>query len=321
MTTKPLIAFTAGEPAGIGIELCLKLSLVNLDCDWVVFADIDLIRQQAERLKIKTKIKAWKEDVLIQEKGLYVKHIPLNSPVKIGILNAQNSPYVLETIAQATKYCQQGKMAALVTGPIHKGIINQAGIPFTGHTEYLAQLTQAYPVMMLACEELRVALVTTHLALHQVSAAINKENLTKVIDICYQDLKTKFKIQNPVITVCGLNPHAGEGGHLGTEEQDFINPTLEKLRKKGMHLIGSLPADTAFTPQIMAKTDAFLAMYHDQGLPVLKHICFGRAVNITLGLPIIRTSVDHGTALDIAGQNKAEIGSLIQAFEYAIKMC
>ena len=317
MESLPLIAVTSGEPAGIGIEICLKLSQIKCACQLIFFADINLMRQQAQFFNMTIEIIEWHEQTITQINKLYVKHIPLAEPAIMGKLNSANARYVLQTIQSATEYCQQGKIKALVTMPIHKGIINQAGIKFTGHTEYLAELTQAHPVMMLACDELRVALVTTHLPLNKVSEAITAETLQTVIQICQQDLINKFNIKNPLITVCGLNPHAGEDGYLGMEEINIINPTLEKLRQQGINLLGSLPADTAFTPALMAKTDLFLAMYHDQGLTVLKHICFGRAVNVTLGLPIIRTSVDHGTALDIAGQNKANIGSAINAIKYA----
>ena len=317
----PKIAFTAGEPAGIGIEILLKIAQQTLPCQLIAFADIDLIHQQAAYFNLKLDIQAWTEDIEYQDHVLYVKDIKLNTPSKFGVLNAKNSQYVLNTIATATTYCQQGKMDAIVTAPIHKGIINEAGIDFTGHTEYLAELTGGTPVMMLACDELRVALATTHLAVNKISEAITAESLKTVIKILDHDLKIKFKIKKPKIGVCGLNPHAGEDGHLGHEEIDFINPLLAELNQQGMDLTGTLPADTIFTPNNMKRFDAILAMYHDQGLPVLKHVCFGKAVNLTLGLPIIRTSVDHGTALDIAGKNQATISSALTAIEYAVDMC
>jgi 4-hydroxythreonine-4-phosphate dehydrogenase len=227
---------------------------------------------------------------------------------------------VLQSIRLACEHCQQGQFDALVTAPIHKGIINDAGIRFSGHTEYLAELTRADPVMMLACSGLRVALVTTHLPLAKVSEAITGDSLSRVIRILHQDLQSRFGIRQPRIFVCGLNPHAGEGGHLGTEELEIIAPTLEQLRQQGIELYGPLSADTLFTPKYLDQADVVLAMYHDQGLPVLKHMGFGQAVNITLGLPIIRTSVDHGTALELAGSGKADVTSLRMAIATAIEM-
>jgi 4-hydroxythreonine-4-phosphate dehydrogenase len=247
-----------------------------------------------------------------------------------GKLNKANAPYVLETLTRATKGCITGEFDAIVTAPLHKGIINDAGIPFTGHTEFLAKLTNAtLPVMMLAANyqtkdnknnSLRVSLATTHLPLKDVSAAISKHTLSQVIEILHHDLQTKFGIKKPHILICGLNPHAGESGHMGMEEIETITPVIENYKAKGMNLTGPLPADTLFTPKYLDTADAVLAMYHDQGLPVLKYVGFGHAVNITLGLPIIRTSVDHGTALDLAGTGKAHLGSLIAAIDAAKKM-
>jgi 4-hydroxythreonine-4-phosphate dehydrogenase len=245
----------------------------------------------------------------------------LHAAVQAGRLDPRNARYVLDTLDTAIAGCRDGRFHALVTGPVHKAVINDAGIAFTGHTEYLAAATgTAQVVMMLATEGLRVALVTTHLPLREVSAAITAARLEQVIRVLQHDLQVRFAIDQPRIKVCGLNPHAGEDGHLGREEIDIITPVLEKLRATGMHLDGPLPADTVFTPQHMAASDAILAMYHDQGLPVLKHLGFGRAVNITLGLPIIRTSVDHGTALDRAGTGQVDGGSLQLAIEYAVRM-
>ena len=251
---------------------------------------------------------------------LTVLPVEVNEPVKCGQTTPLNSRYVLKTLTKATQGCLNGTFDALVTGPVDKGIINDAGFPFSGHTEYIAEITSGHPVMMLATEKLRVALVTTHLPLKDVSAAITHTRLRSVIRILAHDLSTRFKIASPKILVCGLNPHAGENGHLGHEEIEIIIPVLDSLRQQGLDLIGPLPADTLFTPKYLDTADAVLAMYHDQGLPVLKYQGFGKAVNITLGLPIIRTSVDHGTALDLAGTGKADIGSLLVALQTALTM-
>jgi 4-hydroxythreonine-4-phosphate dehydrogenase len=246
--------------------------------------------------------------------------VELAEPVQCGQLNVANSRYVLKTITRATKGCMDGLFDAMVTAPVHKGIINDAGFAFSGHTEYIAGITGGNPVMMLATPGLRVALVTNHLPLSEVCQAITHTRLRTVLRVLDQDLRSRFKLDNPKILVCGLNPHAGENGHLGKEEIEIIEPVLEGLRKQGLNLQGPLPADTLFTANYLTSADAVLAMYHDQGLPVLKHMGFGQAVNITLGLPIIRTSVDHGTALDLAGTGKAEIGSLLFAIETAMIM-
>jgi 4-hydroxythreonine-4-phosphate dehydrogenase len=251
---------------------------------------------------------------------LCVLPISLAHSAQAGILNKANSGYVLALLDRATQGCVKGEFSAMVTAPVHKGIINEAGMPFTGHTEYIANITQGHPVMMLATEGLRVALVTTHLPLSEVSEAITPDTLESVIRILHHDLITRFGISQPTILVCGLNPHAGENGYLGREEIDVIDPILEKLRAEGMNLQGALPADSLFTPKYLNDADAVLAMYHDQGLPVLKYKGFGNAVNITLGLPIIRTSVDHGTALDIAGSGRSDIGSLQYAVKTALTM-
>lgn len=318
---KPL-AFTPGEPAGIGPDLAVQISQQQLAQSLVAFADPDLLQQRAQQLGLPLNIKHVQGNISFSPApagSLYVRPVSMATPATAGHLDQRNAPYVLETIALATKGCQDGDYAGLVTGPIHKGIINDAGTPFTGHTEYLAKLTGGYPVMMLACPGLRVALVTTHLPLKDVSAALTQKTLRKVIEILQHDLVVKFGIKQPRILVCGLNPHAGEGGHMGTEEIEIISPLLEQMRQQQHHvqLIGPLPADTLFTPRYLQKADAVLAMYHDQGLPVLKHKGFGHAVNITLGLPIVRTSVDHGTALDLAATGKAETGSLLAAIQQA----
>ena len=248
-------------------------------------------------------------------------HLPLAAAVTAGRLDSANSPYVLSLIARAVAGCTDGSFAAMVTAPVHKGAINDAGIPFTGHTEYLAALTSTpRVVMMLAGGGLRVALASTHLALAQVAAAITRESLEATLRILHSALRQRFGMAEPRILVAGLNPHGGEGGHLGREEIEVISPVLDRLRRTGMHLEGPLPADTLFTPPVLARADCVLAMYHDQGLPVLKYASFGKGVNVTLGLPIVRTSVDHGTALELAGSGKANPGSLIAALEMALEM-
>jgi len=249
-----------------------------------------------------------------------ILHRPLAIPAQPGRLDPRNARYVLKTLESACNGCLDGSFSALVTGPVHKGVINEAGIPFTGHTEFLAERCGGQPVMMLAAPGLRVALVTTHLPLARVSAAITPQQLERIARTLHRELVQCFGLAAPRILVCGLNPHAGEGGHLGREEREIIEPVLQRLRSEGLDLQGPLPADTLFTPRYLESTDAVLAMYHDQGLPVLKHMGFGRAVNITLGLPIIRTSVDHGTALELAGNGRAESGSLQAALATAIAM-
>jgi len=317
------IAFTPGEPAGIGPDLAVQLSRCTVDQVIIAVADPQLLSGRARQLDIPLNI------LIVQGQppvtpavpgSLYVHPVQLPKTALAGRLDVANADYVLETIRTSVQGCLSGDFASLVTGPIHKGIINDAGTPFSGHTEYLAMLTASDPVMMLVCPGLRVALATTHLPLRQVSDAITEQVLTRVLHILHHDLAHRFGIEQPRILVCGLNPHAGEGGHLGYEEMEIISPVLERLRTTGMQLLGPLPADTLFTPRYLEQADAVLAMYHDQGLPVLKHKGFGEAVNITLGLPIIRTSVDHGTALDLAGTGKAEIGSLLAAIEQAAAM-
>ena len=321
----PRIALTSGEPAGIGVDLCVQLAQTLLPaCELVVLADADLLKQRAKQLNLPLTLHHFdpsKPQTMLPKGHLTILPVTLKVPVETGVLNYENSKYVLELLDRATHGCLNGTFSAMVTAPVHKGVINEAGFAFTGHTEHIALQTGGHPVMMLATEGLRVTLVTTHLPLSQVSAAITKETLEKVIRILHHDLKTRFQIENPKILVCGLNPHAGENGYLGREEIDVINPIIDKLRAEGMNLEGALPADTLFTPKYLQNADAVLAMYHDQGLPVLKHKGFGRAVNITLGLPIIRTSVDHGTALDLAGTGKADLGSLQYALKTAVTMC
>lgn len=319
----PLIAVTPGEPAGIGPDISLQLAEQAIDCRLVFFADADLMHERAEMLASAVNIIELKQlsDARPHTPGtLQLYPIALNKPAIAGQPDPANAGYVLECLRSVVHAIEHNLVDALVTGPVHKGIINQAGINFTGHTEYLAALTHAHPVMMLATQTLRVALATTHLPLSQVSQAITIDSLTQVIEILHHDLIEHFSIPKPRILICGLNPHAGEDGHLGREEIDIINPVIEKLKARGMDLTGPLPADTLFTPKYLQQADAVLAMYHDQGLPVLKHVGFGRAVNITLGLPIVRTSVDHGTALSLAGSGKADSNSLRTATELAIEL-
>lgn len=317
------IVFTPGEPAGIGPDLCVQLAQHPLEMDLVAVADPDLLISRAALLGLRLEIDLF-DPALPATKSeagrICVLPIRLASISTPGQLDTDNADYVLESLRRATQGCMNGTFHALVTGPVHKGIINDAGVAFTGHTEFLAGLTGGHPVMMLATEGLRVALATTHLPLAEVSRAITPQRLERIIRILHTDLRDRFGIDHPHILVCGLNPHAGEGGHLGMEEIEIISPVLERLRREGLQLQGPLPADTLFTPQYLERTDAVLAMYHDQGLPVLKHKGFGRAVNITLGLPIIRTSVDHGTALDLAGTGQANPGSLDVALKTAMAM-
>ncbi len=322
--TQPLIAVCSGEPAGVGPELCLQLA--ERQSTWpatrlVVLADKELLQQRATTLGVQAKLRDWQPERSPQAGTLEVIHAPLAVPSLPGRLDATNSRYVLGLLDRALGGCQRGEFAAMVTAPVHKGIINDAGIPFTGHTEYLAEKTGTpQVVMMLAGGGLRVALATTHLALKDVPAAITPASLEQTLRILHHDMGRKYGIENPRILVAGLNPHAGEGGYLGHEEIDVIIPVLDRLRAEGMQLIGPLPADTMFTPPLLARGDCVLAMYHDQGLTALKYASFGQGINVTLGLPIIRTSVDHGTALELAGTGKADPGSLFVAVEQAIEM-
>jgi 4-hydroxythreonine-4-phosphate dehydrogenase len=317
------VAFTPGEPAGIGPDLAIQAAQQELNAEVVVIADPVLLQERAELLAPSVSIQTFDPAIppLPHHPGrLLVSPVPLATAVEPGHLDAANSGYVLETLRTAVRATQKGDFKALITGPVHKGVINDAGHPFTGHTEFLADLTGGTPVMMLATPGLRVALATTHLPLSEVSRAITQPRLERIIRVLNHDLENRFGIERPRILVCGLNPHAGEGGHLGNEEIEVIEPVLRRLMQEGMQLIGPLPADTLFTPKHLDQADAVLAMYHDQGLPVLKHMGFGKSVNITLGLPIIRTSVDHGTALDLAASGKADSGSLLTALETAVQM-
>ncbi len=317
------IALTPGEPAGIGPDLCVKLALQNLPYQLVVIGDPEMLRQRAEILGLPTKVSEFNPNLPSVEQvagHLAVMPVRLAEKVVCGQTNTLNSSYVLKTIELAVTGCIEGLFSAIVTGPVQKSIINEAGFTFSGHTEFIAGITGGYPVMMLATEGLRVALATTHLPLKNVSSAITYTSLKSVIKVLHHDLSTRFNIDQPRILVCGLNPHAGENGYMGREEIDIITPVIEELRQQGMDLIGPLPADTIFTPKYLDAADVVLAMYHDQGLPVLKYQGFGKAVNITLGLPIIRTSVDHGTALDLAGTRNSNIGSLEYALHTALIM-
>lgn len=316
---------TPGEPAGIGPDLCLLMARNAQPHALIAIASLELLRARAELLGLHIHLLpvlpgAWPQIPALAG-SLYVWDTPLQAPAEPGRLEPRNAPYVLETLTRAGQGCLDNHFAGMITAPVHKGVINEAGIPFSGHTEFLAELTHTEQVvMMLATHGLRVALVTTHLPLKDVATAITRERLERVTRILHADLVGKFGIAKPRILVCGLNPHAGEGGHLGREEIEIIEPTLAGLRSEGIDLIGPLPADTLFTPKNLDHCDAVLAMYHDQGLPVLKHKGFGAAVNVTLGLPIVRTSVDHGTALDLAGSGRIDIGSLQVALETAYRM-
>ena len=320
----PRLVLTPGDPAGIGPDLCLLLAQQSVSAELVIIADVELLKQRAKQLGIDIQIMAWMDSakVIKHEPGtLAVIHEPMNEMATAGQLSQANARYVLNTLDRAIDGCLDGTFDAMVTGPVHKGVINDAGIPFTGHTEYLADRTGCQlPVMMLATPGLRVALVTTHLPLSKVAEEITSDRLTRVTTILNQELRDNFGIKSPRILVCGLNPHAGEDGHLGQEEIDTIIPVLNQLRDTGINIDGPLPADTLFVPERLKLADAVLAMYHDQGLPVLKHMGFGEAVNITLGLPIIRTSVDHGVALELAGTGKAKVSSLRYAIDIAAEM-
>ncbi len=325
MTAK--IVITAGEPAGIGADICIELPKIK-DTELYIIADPALLTQRAKELcnDISLTLHNDLENLSLNynSNALNVIPVQLNTSCTTGQLNTKNSQYVLATLDLACKLCLQKTVSAMVTGPIQKSIINQAGFEFTGHTEYLADKASTdspiHPVMMLATSTLRVALATTHLPLKDVSRTITRESLSECLTILNNFLKNHAGIKTPKILVCGLNPHAGENGNLGDEEISTIIPVIEKLNQQGLNLIGPLPADTLFTPKYLDNADAVLAMYHDQGLPVLKYSGFGKAVNITLGLPFIRTSVDHGTALDLAGTGKASNSSLVEAINMAITL-
>lgn len=313
---------TSGEPAGIGPDICLSLADRVDERPIVVLADIQMLQARADILQKTVELIEYKGQVESSQQGqLYVEHVPLNADVVLGELNPQNSAYVLEQLRRSAEYAMQAKSVGVATAPVQKSVINDAGIHFSGHTEYYQEFAGVERVvMMLATKTLRVALATTHLPLREIADAITATRLQQVIDILLHDLKTKFQIEQPRILVCGLNPHAGEGGYLGHEEIEVINPVLEQYRARGEQLSLCLPADTLFTPEHLQHADAVLAMYHDQGLPVLKSQGFGEAINITLGLPFIRTSVDHGTALSLAGTGQAKSSSLHVAVDLALTL-
>jgi 4-hydroxythreonine-4-phosphate dehydrogenase len=320
----PRIALTAGEPAGIGPDLCIQLAQYQQQSDIIVVADPQLLEQRAQQLDLALTLEAadLSLDATIAEPGT-LRYIPVEliEPAFAGQLNHQNAPYVLNTLQCALDGCLDGSFDAVVTAPVHKAVINDANINFTGHTEFFADGSDTEKVvMMLATDDLRVALATTHLPLKDVSNEITSESLTRIIEIIHTSMKQQFGISKPRIAVCGLNPHAGEDGHLGREEIDIINPVIKRLSQQGIAISGPWPADTIFVKDKLTEFDVVLAMYHDQGLPVLKHQGFGMAVNVTLGLPFIRTSVDHGTALELAGTGKATMTSLQAAIDMAITM-
>lgn len=317
--SKPLVV-TSGEPAGIGPDLCVALAVSPWKNQIVVIADPDMLAERALLLGVDISIREYDASSSRDDSGLQVLPQPLENPAVCGTLDPGNARSLLDGIERAVNGCQSGEFSGLITAPLQKSVINDAGIEFTGHTEYLAKLTSTEtPVMLLAAGGLRVALVSTHMPLSKVPAYLSRERLDAVVRVLHQDLQQKFGIAKPRILVCGLNPHAGDGGHLGNEEQDVIAPAIQACREIGMDVVGPLPADTAFTP-LAGPADVILAMYHDQGLPVLKYAGFGTAVNVTLGLPIIRTSVDHGTALDITGTGNADAGSMLAAVDMAAQL-
>jgi len=314
---------TAGEPAGIGPDLCVGLARRRVPARVVVIADRELLKQRARRLRVPLNVVDFPPAVGATARAgtLLVQHVPLARPAIAGRLDPANSGYVLRTLEIAADGCRDGIFDAMVTAPLQKSVINAAGIPFIGHTEFLAERSGTqHVVMMLVGGGMRVALATTHLALQSVARSITRDSLERTLRVLRGDLIARFALARPRIVVAGLNPHAGEAGFLGREEADVIIPVLDKLRREAFDLVGPLPADTLFNPQRLKDCDCVLAMYHDQGLPVLKYASFGAGVNVTLGLPIIRTSVDHGTALDVAGTGRAEIGSLIEAIRLAAKL-
>lgn len=315
---RPRIVLTSGEPAGVGPELCLRIASARFDCALVCLGDRELLGERARQLGLEVNLRPYDGATDAHEPGtLFVEHHPLAVPAVPGRLDTRNARYVIGLLERACDGTLGGEFSAIVTAPVHKGILNEAGQPFTGHTEYFAERTGGSPVMMLVTGSLRVALATTHLPLRKVSAAITSSSLCDTLAVLDHDLRTRWGIERPRIAVCGLNPHAGEGGHLGDEEIREITPAIDRMRRRGLGVHGPLPADTVFVPHVLSGYDAILAMYHDQGLPVIKYAGFDTAVNVTLGLPIVRTSVDHGTALDLAGTGRANPGSLVAAIELA----
>ena len=311
------VAVTAGEPGGIGPDLMLELARRENPARCVVFADPDLLRQRAGEIGQEVEIVEYRPDAPPPAGALEVQAISMPGPVRAGVAKAETAPYVLECIAEAGRGCLEGTFDALATGPVQKSALLAAGLPFRGHTEYLAEQARGEPVMLLIADPLRVALATTHLPLAEVPKAVTRERLVGILEILIAGLRSRFGLANPRVRVLGLNPHAGEGGHFGHEEKEIIAPAIEALCRCGHQVEGPASADTAFVDR--EGTDVFLAMYHDQGLPVLKTLGFGRAVNVTLGLPYVRTSVDHGTALDLAGTGRADPGSLFEAFDCAVQ--
>jgi 4-hydroxythreonine-4-phosphate dehydrogenase len=322
----PRVVLTSGEPAGVGPELCLALAARDWPCELVCLADAALLAERARPLGLSVTLRPYArtdrlERTRHQPHTLVVAHVPLRAPSVPGQLAPQNSAYVLALLDRAIDGALAREFDAVVTAPVHKAVINLAGVSFTGHTEYFAERTQAaHPVMMLTAGSLRVALATTHVPLAAVSAALSVASLSDTAAVLARALQRDFGIRAPRIAVCGLNPHAGEGGLLGEEEQKVIGPAIEAMRRAGIDASGPLPADTVFVPHVLERFDAVLAMYHDQGLPVVKHAGFDRAVNVTLGLPVVRTSADHGTALDLAGTGRADSGSLAAALGLAIEL-
>jgi len=315
----PVIAVTSGEPAGIGPDVCLALARRGFAARVVVLGDREMLESRARQLRLRVQLRD--PGAGLTPDSIACLHVPLAYPCRAGKLDPRNAPYVISLIDRAIAGCKAGEFAALTTAPVHKGVINDGGIAFIGHTEYLAERTgAAQVVMMLAGGGLRVALATTHLALKDVPRALTREGLERTIRVLQAELIRRFGVSAPRILVAGLNPHSGEGGYFGREEIEVIGPVLEKLRAEGMQLTGPLPADTLFVPDRLAAADCVLAMYHDQGLPVLKYASFGKGINVTLGLPMVRTSVDHGTAIELAGTGRAEPDSLIEAVEAAIEM-
>ncbi len=312
---QPCIAITSGEPAGIGPDILAKLKPGQFEARLVIVGDINLIESRA-----RLPLKPYRHNNPDNDNSTFeILHLPLKKTSVAGRLDTANAAYVLQMLERSCMGCLSGEFDAMVTAPIQKNIINQSGVTFTGHTEFLAEICSSErPVMLLAADQLRVALVTTHLPLRKVADTITKNLIMQIVNILDQDLRQRFGLQKPHIKICGLNPHAGENGYLGHEEIDIIEPAIKALRQQGIHASGPYPADTVFTPRALSDADVILAMYHDQGLPVLKHAGFHRAINTTLGLPIIRTSVDHGTALDLAGSDNADPGSLFAAIESAI---
>lgn len=311
------VAVTAGEPGGIGPDLVLALAKRRNPARCIVFADPRLLRQRAEELGQSVEVVEYHPDAVPAPGALEVRAVPMPGPARAGVAEAKVAPYVLECIAEAGRGCLEGTFDALVTGPVQKSALLAAGLPFRGHTEYLAEQARSEPVMLLTAGSLRVALATTHLPLAEVPGAVTRERLVGVLEILVAGLRSRLGLAQPRIRVLGLNPHAGEGGHFGHEEQEIIAPAVEVLRQRGNQVEGPVSADTAFVDR--KEVDAFLAMYHDQGLPVLKTLGFGRAVNVTLGLPYVRTSVDHGTALDLAGTGQADPGSMFEAIDSAVQ--